>query len=301
MKVVIAGGTGLVGTELTKQLIARGHEVWILTRSSNPKKIHPQVHYAQWDGMTSRNWGLLVEDMDAIVNLAGETIEGWRWTAKKKKRIVESRIQTGSAIVEAVRNSIHKPEVVLQVSGIDYYPSDLNQEFTINNPPGTGFMGHAAVLWEQSTKPVEVLGVRRVVMRSAQVMSPRGGSLAKIILPFKFFIGGPLGSGEQWWTWIHIADSAAAMVFLLENRDVSGTLNLCSPQPIKMKEFGKILAKVLHRPYWLPVPAFVLKIVLGEMSALLLAGRRVYPDTLQNSGFEFKYPDLQQALNSLLK
>ncbi len=274
MKIIIAGGSGLVGTELTKQLITRGHEVWILTRGSNSKKTHSQVHFARWDGMTSKNWGHLVEDTDAIVNLAGETIESWRWTTKKKKAIVESRKKAGSAIVEAVRNSIHKPEVVLQVSGADYYPSDLNEEFNVSSPPGTGFMGEAAVFWEQSTKPVEELGVRRVVMRCAQVMSPRGGSLAKIIIPSKLFVGGPLGSGEQWWTWIHIEDAAAAMVFLIESRDICGTLNLCSPQPIKMKDFGKILAKVIHRPYWFPVPEFVLKIILGEMSALVLAGRQ---------------------------
>ena len=301
MKVIIAGGTGLVGTELTKDLIDRGYEVWILTRGLNQKKVHPRAHLVQWDGMTSKNWGNLVEDMDAIVNLAGESIEGWRWTPKKKKAVVESRIQTGSAIIEAVRNSIHKPEVVLQVSGADYYPSDLNKEFAISSTPGSGFMGEAAVLWEQSTKQVEEMDVRRVVMRSAQVMAHRGGSLAKIVLPFKFFVGGPLGSGEQWWTWIHIEDCAAAMVFLIENRDINGTLNLCSPQPIRMKDFGRILAKVLNKPYWFSVPAFALKLVLGEMSALVLNGRKLYPDILQNAGFEFKYPDLHHALKSLLK
>ena len=197
MKVIIAGGSGLVGTELCKNLIAKGHEVWILTRGLNRKNIHPQAHIAQWDGKSSKNWGHLVENTDAIVNLAGETIEAWRWTARKKKSIVESRIQAGSAIVEAVRNSIHKPEVVLQASGADYYPSDLNAEFSISSTPGIGFMGNTAVFWEQSTKQVEEMGVRRIVMRCAQVMSPRGGSLAKIIIPFKFFVGGPLGSGEQ--------------------------------------------------------------------------------------------------------
>jgi uncharacterized protein len=301
MKIIIAGGTGNVGIELTKNLIAKGHDVWILTRGSKKRNIQTQAHLIRWDAMTSKNWGHHVEDTDAIVNLAGETIEAWHWTAKKKKSIVESRIQTGSAIVEAVRNSVHKPKVLLQASGADYYPSDLNGEFSVSSPPGTGFMGYAAVLWEQSTQQVEDMGVRRIVMRCAQVMSPRGGSLAKLILPFKFFVGGSLGSGEQWWTWIHIKDVAAAMVFLIENKNVSGTLNLCAPQPIKMKQFGKILAKVLNRPYWFPVPEFALKLILGEMSALVLGSRRIYPDLLQNSGFKFEYPELQQALNSLLK
>ncbi len=300
MKVIITGGTGLIGRALAAELLAAGHEVVVLSRNPRPAQgLPPEVRVERWDGRTAQGWGPLADGADAIVNLAGENIAGGRWTAERKRRIRQSRIDAGQAVVEAVRAAKRKPAVVAQASGIGYYGPHGDEEVTEDFPPGEDFLGRLAVEWEASTAPVESLGVRRVVVRTGVVLSREGGALPRLTLPFRFFLGGPLGSGRQWMPWIHITDEVRAIRFLLEKEDARGPYNLAAPRPVINRELARALGRVLGRPAWLPVPAPALKLLLGEMSAVLLTGQRAVPKRLLEEGFRFQWPELETALRNL--
>ncbi|MCB8976134.1 MAG: TIGR01777 family protein [Ardenticatenaceae bacterium] len=306
MRVIITGGTGLIGSALAKNLAADGHEVISLSR--NPAKhTFPQgVRGVEWDSKTAVGWGHLADGVDAIVNLAGAPIAGTglfpsRWTAERKRRIRQSRIDAGTAVTEAVAAATNKPKLIVQSSGIDYYgnvPSD--KVITETSPHGRGFLADVTVDWENSTAEVEAMGVRRVIIRTGIVLSMESGALPITVLPFKFFAGGPLGSGEQWWPWIHLDDEVRAIRFLLEDDSASGPYNLCTPNPLKNKDFAKKIGQVMNRPAFFPTPAFALKLGLGEIAAIVLDGRRAIPQKLQSEGFEFKFPTAEAALRDIL-
>lgn len=299
-RVVITGGTGLIGRALAAELVAAGYEVVVLSRA--PYKACgslPGVRLGPWDGRTARGWGPLADGAYAIVNLAGENLAGGRWTAERKRRIRQSRLDAGQAVVEAVSAAGRKPAVVVQASGIGYYGPHGDEEVTEDFPPGEDFLGRLAVEWEASTAPVEALGVRRVVIRTGVVLSREGGALPRLALPFRFFLGGPLGSGRQWVPWIHIADEVRAIRFLLEDETARGPYNLAAPQPVPNRELARALGRVLRRPAWLPVPALALKLLLGEMSAVLLTGQRATPKRLLGEGFVFQFPEIGPALQNL--
>ncbi|MCX7854808.1 MAG: TIGR01777 family oxidoreductase [Anaerolineae bacterium] len=300
-RIIITGGTGLIGRALAAELVAAGYEVVVLSR--NPQRAHglpTGVRIEAWDGHTSQGWGHLADGADAIVNLAGENIAGGRWTAERKRRIRQSRLDAGQAVVEAVRAAKQKPAVVVQASGIGYYGPHGDEEVAENFAPGEDFLGRLAVEWEASTAPVERLGVRRVVIRTGVVLSREGGALPRLVLPFRFFLGGPLGSGRQWVPWIHITDEARAIRFLLEKEDARGPYNLAAPHPVTNRELARALGHVLRRPAWFPVPAPALRLVLGEMSAVLLTGQRATPKRLLGEGFIFQFPEVGPALQNLL-
>ncbi len=300
MKVIITGGTGLIGRALATELVAAGYEVIVLSRApQRAQGLPPEVRVERWDGRTAQGWGPLADGADAIVNLAGENLAGGRWTAERKRRIRQSRLDAGQAVVEAVRAAERKPAVVVQASGIGYYGPHGNEEVTEDFPPGEDFLGRLAVEWEASTVPVEALGVRRVVVRTGVVLSREGGALPRLALPFRFFLGGPLGGGRQWVPWIHIADEVRAICFLLEKEDARGPYNLAAPRPVTNRELARALGRALRRPAWLPVPAPALKLLLGEMSAVLLTGQRATPKRLLEEGFVFQFPELETALRNL--
>lgn len=301
MRVLIAGGTGLLGTALTQRLLTEKNEVWILSRSPERIAPAPGLHAAGWDGKTANGWGALVNEMDVLINLAGEGIGDGRWTDERKARILSSRTQAGAAFVAAVAQAAHKPALVLQASGVGAYGPSGDRRLDESAPYGKDFLSGVSAAWEASTQPVEAFGVRRVILRTGLVMSAQGGWMAPLLLPFRWFAGGRLGSGQQWWPWIHIDDYVGAVLHLMGQKNAVGVYNVVAPEPSRMEEFGKVLANVIHRPYAIPTPAFALKLLLGEMSTLILDGQRAVPARLLENGYRYYYPTLLPALENLFR
>lgn len=299
MNVLIPGGSGLLGTALSAQLIADGHQVWILSRNPNPSHASQAVQTALWDGKTATGWGYLVNQMDAIVNLAGENIGSKRWNPQRKEQIRVSRIQAGIAICEAVQQAVKKPAVLIQASGVGAYGPSGDLWLDESAGYGKDFQSQVCVDWEASTKPVEQNGVRRVVIRTGLVMTRQGGWMEPLVTAFRLFASGPLGSGRQWWSWIHLDDYVQGVIHLLNQPETAGTYNLAAPNPVQMRPFGRELAHILHRPFWAPAPAFALKWVLGEMSDLILSGQRVSSQKMIDSGYAYRYATLRPALEDL--
>ncbi len=301
MKVMISGGTGLIGRALIQRLLPAGHEVWVLSRSPGRSGLPEPVHVLQWDARTSAGWIREFEQMDAIANLAGENLGAGYWTSGRKQRIIDSRLHAGDAFVEAFRQAERKPGVIIQASAIGYYGENSgNKVLSAESPPGDDFLAQMCVAWERSTQPVEDLGVRRVIVRSGLVLAKGADLLQRLLFPFNLFVGGPLGGGHQWWSWIHMDDEVGALQFLMENQQASGPFNLTAPHPVQMAEFGRTLAQIIARPYWFPVPKFGLRLVLGEMSTLVLSSQRALPVRLQQLGYPFKFERLRSALEDVL-
>ncbi len=307
MRILIAGGSGLIGRALVDLLLEEGHEITVLSRAPDRASLPSDVTVVKWDARSVQGWAHVVEEMDAIVNLAGESIAGGgplpaRWTASRKRRILESRLLATRAIVEGIRQARSKPAVLVQGSAVGYYGGRIDDVLLDEEaPPGSDFLAEVAVQWEDASAPVEAMGVRRVVARTGLVLSNRGGSLPAILRPFHLFVGGPLGDGRQWWPWIHIQDEVRALRFLLSHEHAHGPFNLVAPNPVTNREFARIVGRVLHRPAVLSTPAFVLRLLLGEMSTLLLEGQRAVPKRLLALGYVFAFPDLEEALRDLLR
>ena len=300
MNILIAGGTGFIGSALTHSLVADGHKVWILTRDLARFAPAEGVQPVSWDGRSSQGWLDTFSRMDAVVNLAGETIGSWPWSAERKKRILDSRVAAGRAMAEAFDRASSKPAVLIQASGIGYYGPLGTQPVTEADRPGTDFISQVAVAWEDSSSQVDALpGVRRVIIRTSLVLDKKQGVLPLMALPVRLFAGGPLGSGRQGVSWIHIDDEVGAIRFLLENQAARGVFNLSAPQPVSNAEFIRKLAKTLGRPYWLPAPAFALKLALGGMSTLLLDGQFALPKRLLDLGFKFHFERVENAFQTL--
>jgi len=301
MHILIAGGSGLIGTALSKHLLAEGHSVTVLSRNPQAHSALQGVTMVRWDGKTKEGWGHLLNETDAVVNLAGVNLGGGLWTKNRKAKLIGSRLNAGAAIVAAFQAAEHKPEVLLQAAANGYYSPSGDNILTESDPPGTGFQSDLCQRWEQSTQPVEAMGVRRVVTRSGVVFARGALLLNMFLLPFRLFVGGPIGSGRQYLPWIHVDDEVAAFKYLLTNQETSGAYNLMSPQPVRNAELGHAISRVLKRPYWFPVPGFALKLVLGKMSSVVLDSWRCMPARLTESGFQFKFPDVEAALRDLLR
>jgi hypothetical protein len=301
MRVVITGGSGLIGRAVARELGEVGHDVVILTRDPARVGALPEnVRAARWDGKTPEGWGPMLDADTAIVHLAGESIAAGRWTAEKKRRIRESRVESGAAVLAAIRQAPEKPRVLLQGSAVGFYGPGGDEVFTEAHPAGRDFLADVCVDWEDSTAGAEALGVRRALLRTGIVLSPKGGALPKMALPFRLMAGGPIGSGRQWVPWIHISDEVGAIRFLLERGDARGPFNLTAPQPLTNKDFSRALGKALKRPSLMPAPGFALRAVLGEMSDMLLQGQRAVPHRLIQHGYSFRYPEALPALRELL-
>jgi uncharacterized protein len=302
MRVLIPGGSGLLGRALAAELAADGHEVVLLSRTPGRVGGLPEgVRAVRWDGRTADGWGYLADGSAAIINLAGESIAGGRWTTERRTAIVKSRTNAGAAVVEAVKGATVKPKLVIQISGVGYYGPHGSEQLTETDKPGNDFGAQVCVQWEAATAPVEAFGVRRAVIRTGVVLSRDALALRRLALPYRFFVGGPLGSGRQWFSWIHIADYIAGVRFLMAHPEANATFNLSAPGPLTNAEFGKALGKAMGRPSWIPVPAFAMRLLFGEMSSVLLDGQRVIPRRLLDQGFRFRFPDAGSALRDLLK
>jgi hypothetical protein len=291
MKILIAGGSGFLGNALAASLEANGHEIFILTRRQpgNSRQIH-------WDGRTTSGWSHIINKVDAVINMAGFGLEHWPWTPRQKQRFINSRVLPGLALATAIKESTRRPGIFIQQSGINYYGLRGDSIADESTPPADDFLAQLTVKWEDATQPVEELGLRRVVVRTAVVLGKRGGLFPLMALPVRLFFGGKLGTGQQAMPWIHLDDWVSAMVFLLKSESARGVYNLIAPHPVNNADFMCAVAKTLKRPYWFHIPAFVLKTILGEMNVLILEGRFSQPKRLIESGYRFQFEALEDAL-----
>lgn len=307
MRILIAGGSGLIGSRLSALLTEDGDEVTILSRyPAKVRGIPVGVRVIEWDGKSVQAWGSEVDVMDAVVNLTGENLSGkgifpTRWTEERKQLLQSSRVNSGKALAKAIEMANHKPAVFVQASGIGFYQVNQPKSLTEADSGGNDFMSNLSKEWEASSAPVETLGVRRVVVRNGMVLSTKKGALRPILLQYKLFAGGPLGSGKQIYSWIHIDDEADAIRFLIRNEGANGAFNLTAPNPLSNDEFGRTIAKVMGRPHYFPLPGFVMHLAFGEVAEIVLEGNSVLPQKLLELGYVFKYPTLEEAMRDLLK
>ena len=299
MKVLIAGGSGFMGKHLIQSLTADSHQVWALSR--NPNQMVQGAQVVGWDGRTPNGWGHLVDGMDAVVNLSGLSLYYWPWTKRKKQRFIDSRVEPGLALATAIKNASHRPNVFIQISGINHYGLRGEGVADESTPPGDDYLSQLTVAWENATKSVEEVGVRHVVCRTAVVLARDAILLWLMALPVLLYVGGPFGSGEQAMPWIHIDDQIGAIRFLMENPDASGPYNLIAPQTTTNAAFMRTLAKVLQRPYWFRTPAFLMRLVLGEMSLLVIEGRFSKSERLFDMGYNMRYTELEDALRDIFE
>lgn len=298
MKIVIAGGSGFIGQKLTDLLLAEGHTIVILTRKE--KKSSIKVKFVKWlsDGASPENE---IKNVDAFINLAGVSINDGRWNKSHQKQIYESRMTATDELLRIISRLTEKPSVLINASAIGIYPASVRNVYTENSTEiADDFLGETVRDWEIKAKQLVEHSIRTVFMRFGVVLGKEGGALPLMALPYKLFVGGKVGSGEQWVSWVHVTDVVRAICFALENNRLSGAVNVTSPSPLQMNDFGKTIGAILHRPHWFPVPSFVMKAVLGQKSALVLEGQRVMPQVLMEEGFEFTFPSLKPALDDLL-
>lgn len=300
MKIILTGGTGFIGSVLKKELLNKGHELILLTRSWRSSQ-EAGVTYAHWEDGNAGYWQHFLEEADAVIHLAGESVAAKRWTAKQKALITESRVLSTRTIVEGIKACRRKPKLLVNASAVGYYGHVAEEDVTEERSFGAGFLAETCRHWEREAEQVKSAGVRLVIARFGLVLGKSGGALAKMKLPFQLGLGGPLGSGRQWVPWVHVEDAARMILFALENPSVEGALNAVSPHPVRMKEFCAEYAKSLHRPSWFPVPGFMLKLIFGEMSDVFLTGQKAVPAKLIRSGFQFKYDKLSPAFDSVRK
>lgn len=302
MKVVIAGGSGFLGRILTERLTRSNHSVVVLSR--NPETVRNAFTKAEvesWDAASLGTWAKRIDGADAVVNLTGESIAGKRWSRMQKDLISDSRVSSTRAIVGAIQGAKERPHVLVNASAVGFYGDVPDGEVTEDHQKGNDFLADVCTRWEFEAQTAEKYGVRVVLPRTGIVLEKNGGALQKLLLPFNLFVGGPLGGGKQWFPWIHLQDEIGAIVFALENKNISGPVNLAAPDPVTMREFCSALGKAMQRPSWAPVPGIALKILLGEMAGpLLLGGQKVVPTKLLGTGYKFLFPKLEEALRNIL-
>lgn len=298
MKIVIAGGSGFIGQKLTNALIDDGHEIIILTRKDMPSTRN--ISYVKWleEGTTSESQ---IGNADVFINLAGVSINDGRWDLNHQKQIYDSRMRATDELLKIISTLPQKPSALINASAIGIYPSSLDAVYTEESiETANDFLGKTVHDWENKAKQVETYSIRTVFMRFGVVLGNEGGAFPLMSLPYKLFAGGTIGSGKQWVSWVHIADVVRSILFVIENDKIHGPVNVTSPSPIRIEDFGKTIGSVLHRPHWLPVPSFVMKLALGQKSDLVLKGQHVIPQVLMKEGFTFMFPSLNPALEDLL-
>jgi uncharacterized protein (TIGR01777 family) len=296
VKVVIAGGTGFLGSGLAASLRADNHDVIILTRH-----VRRRGEIA-WDPVApTGEWAAALDGTDAVINLAGEPLEAGRWTDARKASILESRIEATEAIVKAMSAATRRPAVLLNASAIGVYGTRGAEALTEESAPGSDFLASACVAWEAAAMAAAWM-TRVVLLRTGLPLDKNGGALPKLALPFRFFAGGRVGSGDQYWSWIHREDWTRMVRWAIDTAAIKGALNVTAPSPATNREFTQALARALHRPALVPAPAFAVRAALGEMAdAVILAGQRVLPAKATRNGFEFRYPGLDSALREIYR
>ncbi|MCC3423565.1 MAG: TIGR01777 family oxidoreductase [Microcoleus sp. PH2017_01_SCD_O_A] len=305
MKVAIAGATGFVGSRLVEKLQAAGHQVVVLSRDAAkagrvfPASAYPNLEVVAYTPAESGDWQNSIAGCDAVVNLAGVPIAEERWTEARQQAILDSRRLTTAKLVEAIVNANPKPSVFVSASAIGYYGTSETAEFDESSPAGNDFLAAVCKDWEAAAQPAKNAGTRLAILRLGIVLG-MGGALAKMLPPFKLFAGGPIGTGKQWFSWIHREDVVDLILYSLQNSQVQGVLNATAPNPVRMNELCQTLGEVLSRPSWLPVPGFALEMLLGDGAKVVLEGQKVLPKQTLASGFQYQYPMLKLALEEIL-
>lgn len=298
MKIAITGGTGFVGSELTDLLLQQGHEVFILSRSKQGTE--RGITYVQWLSENAKPEKQL-EGIDALVNLAGESINNGRWTDKQKQKIYDSRMQATNEVLRILEALTVKPKVLVNASAIGIYPASKSTRYTEKSKEkGTDFLARTVRDWELKAKIAEKLHIRVAYGRFGIILGKKEGALPLMALPYKLFVGGPIGGGDNWMSWVHVKDVANALLFAIEH-PISGPFNVTAPHAKRMKDFERTLASVLKRPYYFPVPSFALKFALGEKSQLVIEGQHVIPQVLLDEGYSFHFPNLEGALREIYR
>ncbi|QGU46664.1 TIGR01777 family protein [Bacillus velezensis] len=297
MNIAMTGGTGFLGRHLTGVFTRRGHHVYILSRKQRETE-QKNVTYVQWLAENAAPEREL-PPIGVWVNLAGKSIFD-RWTDTTKEQIISSRIEATREVRRIIKQQPKKPRALIQASAVGIYGTSTEKTFTEQSDTSNeDFLSHTAHMWEREGQKIEALGIRTVYARFG-VMLGEKGALPLMVLPYKLLAGGTVGSGRQWLSWVHVDDAAELIAFAAEHDDLSGPMNVTSPNPVEMKQFGKTIASVLHRPHWIPVPEFFLEKALGEMSLLIVKGQRALPKQALTSGFQFTYEELELALKDLL-
>lgn len=297
--ILITGGTGLIGKKLTQHLLNKGYSVSHLSRSPGTDA---RVATYLWDINKGQIDPHCIDGVDTIIHLAGTGIADSRWTPERKKEIIESRTRSIALVYDILRQNAHSVKTVISASGVGYYSDRGNEIMTETCAPAHDFIGACCVAWENAVAEGEKLGLRVVKFRTGVVLSADGGALPKMAAPVKFGLGAALGNGKQWMPWIHEQDVIYMYMFAIDHEELSGAFNMVAPQPVTNHQFTKAIAKVLHRPFWLPnVPAFALKLALGEMSTIVLGGTNASAKKIKAAGFSFSYPELMEALKDLYK
>ncbi|PKR84134.1 TIGR01777 family oxidoreductase [Heyndrickxia camelliae] len=299
MHIVISGGSGFLGKRLQMYLLNNGHQVTILTRNIDGKQELQGVKLVEWMNEGNDPEAEL-KDVDAIIHLAGESIGGSRWTKSKKERILSSRLNTTKEIYRIISNLGKKPQVLIQASAVGYYGMSEEETYTEESASAANdFLASVVKKWENEAKDIQQLNIRTVFTRFGVILG-NGGALPLMVLPYKLGIGGTIGSGKQWISWVHVDDAVQMIVYAITHTDINGPMNVTAPNPVQMKEFGQTISKVLRRPHWMPVPSFLMKLGLGEMSDMLLKGQYVIPEIAMKHGYTFQYLVLENALENIL-
>jgi uncharacterized protein len=301
MRILITGGTGFVGTSLAARLVEDGHKVTILIRTGERAPAgKPGITFMEGDPTRPGPWQKAVPEHDAAVNLAGASIFS-RWTEEQKRSIRESRLSTTGNLVEGIAAGRGKPFTLLSASAVGYYGFHGDEVLTEESPAGNDFLAKVAIDWEKEALAARESGARVVITRFGIVVGAGGGAIGQMMPLFKRFLGGPLGNGSQWFSWVHMQDLTEAFVFLLRHPEMAGPVNMCSPEPVRNRDLARALGRVLHRPSFFPAPAFMIRLVLGEFGSVILKGQRVVPRRLIDAGFVFRYPEIEKALASIIK
>ena len=302
MRILLSGGTGFIGLALLRRLLDEEHTIILLCR--NPKKVQdfssPHLHIITWDTFRDNPCHEQFENLDAIINLAGENIAAKRWSVPQKEKIRESRLQTLRNLIKLISKQENKPSVFIQASAVGYYGNISSEDVLETHSSGHDFLAQVCVDVENETKKIEQYKIRTVCLRIGVVLEKHGGALSRMLLPFQLFLGGPLGHGRQWFPWIHRDDLIHIILFVLSHSSIRGPVNAVAPDAVSMKRFCEEWGHALHRPSWIPVPAIILRILLGEMSQIVLTGQKVVPQILLDHQYAFQYPKLPQALQAIL-
>lgn len=305
MKVAITGATGFVGSRLVERLHEEGHQVLVLSRDSAraqrvfPASAYPNLEIVTYSPTKSGQWQQAIAGCDSVVNLAGAPIAEERWTPARKQEILDSRQLATQKLVEAIAQANPRPSVLVSASAIGYYGASETATFDENSPLGDDFLAQVCQGWEKAAASVKATGTRLVILRFGIILG-MGGAIAKMLLPFKLFAGGPIGTGKQWFSWVHREDVVNLILFSIAQPQVEGILNATAPNPVRMTEFSHTFGEVLKRPSWLPVPSFALEVLLGDAAQVILEGQQVLPKRTLASGFQYQYPKLKEALEEIL-
>ena len=298
MRVVVAGGSGFLGEPLVRRLVARGDDVAVLSRDPSRVRAGRGV---QWDGKSGGPWTSEIGDAGAVINLAGENVGEGRWTEERKRCLIDSRLNATNAIVSALKSAPPRKRTLINASAVGYYGTNRDEELDEQSSKGHGFLADLVEKWESAAIAAQS-AARVVVLRLGVVFAADGGALQKMMMPFRFGVGGPVGSGNQWLSWVDRDDLLDAILWALDHENVRGIYNVTAPQPVRNRDFAKILGRMLHRPSIMPAPAFALRLVFGEIAdEVLLGGQRALPRRAQSEGFRFAHPELEPALRNIAR